>query len=80
MKCYKQNGKRVVEINDLTFISNRNHRLGWLGLHLTHFRIKFALSRADKVIVPSEQVAYDVSRYYFFPKDRIYISGGHEKI
>lgn len=80
MKCYKQNGKRVVEINDLTFISNRNHRLGWLRLHLMHFRIKFALSRADKVIVPSEQVAYDVSRYYFFPKDRIYISGGHEKI
>ena len=71
MKCYKQNGKRVVEIDDLSFISNRNHKLGWLGLHLTHFRIKLALSRADKVFVPNENVAWDVFRYYFFPKDRI---------
>lgn len=75
MKCYKQNGKRVVEIDDLTFISNRNHRLGWLGLHFTHFRIKFALCRADMVIVPDETVAWDVFRYYFFPKDRIFIAG-----
>lgn len=76
MKSYRENGIRVVEIDDLSFISNRSHELGWLGLHWRHFRIKFALSRADKVIVPSEQVAYDVSRYYFFPKDRIYISDG----
>ena len=73
MKCYKQNGKRVVEIDDLSFISNRNHKLGWLGLHLTDFRIKFALRRADKVIVPNETVAWDVFRYYFFPKDRIFL-------
>ena len=73
MKCYKQNGKRVVEIDDLSFISSRNHKLGWLGLHLTHFRIKLALSRADKVFVPNENVAWDVFRYYFFPKDRIFL-------
>ena len=75
MKCYKENGKRVVEINDLSFISNRNHKLGWLGLHFAHFRIKFALSRADKVIVPDVSVAWDVFRYYFFPKERIFIAG-----
>lgn len=75
MKCYTENGIRVVEIDDLSFISNRSHKLGWLGLHWRHFRIKIALRRTDKVIVPSEQVAYDVSRYYFFPKDRIFISG-----
>ena len=80
MRSYKDKGKRIVELDDLSFISDRSHKLGWLRLHLMHFRIKFALSRADKVIVPSEQVAYDVSRYYFFPKYRIYISGGHEKI
>lgn len=73
MKSYKQNGKRIVEIDDLSFISNRNHKLGWLGLHFTHFRIKFALSRADKVIVPDEAVAWDVFRYYFFPKDMIFL-------
>lgn len=75
MKCYTENGIRVVEIDDRSFISDRSHKLGWLGLHWRHFRIKIALSRADKVIVSSEQVAYDVSRYYFFPKDRIFIPG-----
>jgi hypothetical protein len=78
MRSYKENGKRVVEIDDLSFISNRRHKLGWLGLHIRHFRIKFALSRADKVIVPSVEVAKDLVRYYFFPKDRIYISGSSE--
>lgn len=78
MKCYKKNGTRVVEISDLTFISDRRHKLGWLGLHIRHFSIKFALSRADKVIVPSADVAKDVVRYYFFPKDRIYITGSTE--
>ena len=66
---------RVVEIDDLTFISDRCHKLGWLGLHFKHFSIKFALSRAEKVLVPSIVVAKDVVRYYFFPKDRIYVSG-----
>ena len=78
MKCYKKNGTRVVEISDLTFISDRRHKLGWLGLHIRHFSIKFALSRADNVIVPSADVAKDVVRYYFFPKDSIYITGSAE--
>ena len=75
MKSYKENGLRVVEIDDLTFISDRRHKLGWLGLHVRHFSIKSALSRADKVVVPSPDVAKDVVRYYFFPKNRIYIAG-----
>ena len=78
MKCYKDKGQRTVEVDDLSFISDRSHKLGWLRLHLTHFRIKFALRRADIVIVPDESVAWDVSRYYFFPKDRIYIAGHAE--
>lgn len=78
MKCYKENGLKVVEIDDLSFISNRRHKLGWLGLHLRHFSIKFALYWAEKVIVPSVEVAKDVARYYFFPKNRIYIKGNSE--
>ena len=74
MRCYKENGKRIVEVDDLSFISDRSHKLGWLRLHLAHFRIKFALSRADIVIVPDEEVARDVSRYYFFPKEQIRIA------
>ena len=78
MKCYKENGKRVVEIEDLSFISDRSHKLGWLGLHFAHSRIKLALGRADKVIVPSDAVAWDVCKYYFFPKERICVIGkGH---
>ena len=73
MKFNKENNLRVVYIDDLSFISNRNHEFGWLGLHLRHFRIKYALSRADKVVVPSAKVAMDVAMYYFFPKDRIVV-------
>ena len=75
MKCYKENGLKVVGIDDLSFISNRRHKLGWLGLHIKHFSIKIALYWADKVVVPSIEVAKDVVRYYFFPKNRIYIKG-----
>jgi hypothetical protein len=74
MKTYKENGKSVVEIDDLSFISNRNHKLGWLGLHLAHFRIKLALRKADKVLVPNEAVAWDVFMYYFIPKPKIFIT------
>lgn len=74
MKSYKENGKNVVEIEDLSFISDRGHKLGWFGLHFTHFRIKYALSRADSVVVPTEDVAWDVFRYYFFPKERIFVT------
>ena len=78
MKCYKENNIRIVEIDDLSFISNREHKLGWLGLHMRHFRIKYQLSRADKVLVPSADVAADVAKYYFFPKDSIFVNGCSE--
>jgi len=73
MKKYrdKKSGKRIVEVGDLSFISDRNHRYGWLRLHYRHHRLRLALKRADKVIAADHQVARDVVRYYFVPKDKI---------
>ena len=71
MKKYKdkKSGKRVVEVGDLSFISDRNHGYGWLRLHLKHHRLRRALKRADKVIAADQQSAKDVVKYYFDPKD-----------
>ena len=73
MKKYKdkKSGKRVVEVGDLSFISDRNHGYGWLRLHLKHHRLRRALKRADKVIAADQQSAKDVVKYYFVPKDKI---------
>lgn len=73
MKFYKDKntGKRVVEVDDLSFLKNREHPWGWFRRHFNHFRLKFALMRADRVYVPNYDVAVDLVRYYFFPKDKI---------
>ena len=72
MKKYKdkKSGKRVVEVGDLSFISDRNHGYGWLRLHLKHHRLRRALKRAE-VIAADQQSAKDVVKYYFVPKDKI---------
>ena len=75
MKKYKdkKSGMRLVEVDDLSFISDRNHRYGWFRLHYKHHRLRFALKRADKVLVADHQVARDVVKYYFVPKSKIII-------
>ena len=72
-KIYKERktGLRSMDIYDLSFISDRNHKLGWFGLHLRHFTIKVFLKCADRVRVPDYKVAIDLIKYYFYPKDRI---------
>lgn len=69
-KDYKVS-KRVVEVNDLSFLSDRNHRYGWLKRHYRHHRLRYALRRAEKVIAHDPKVAVDIVRYYFVPKDKI---------
>lgn len=73
MKKYreKKTGVRVVEVDDLSFISDRNHRYGWLRLHYKHHRLRRALKKAGKVIAENPEVARDVVKYYFVPKDKI---------
>lgn len=64
---------RVVEVNDLSFIRERDHRYGWFRRHYKHHRLRRALKKAKAVIAADHDVAVDVVRYYFVPKDKIEI-------
>ena len=63
--------KRVVEVNDVSFLSNRNHRYGWLRRHYKHFRLRRSLRKAKEIIARDQKVADEIVRYYFVSRDRI---------
>ncbi len=63
--------RRVVEVHDLSFLSDRNHKYGWFRRHYHHHKLRRALKRAEKIIATNPKVATDITRYYFVPKDRI---------
>lgn len=67
--------KNVVEVDDLSFLSDRNHEYGWLRRHYRHHKLRRALKRADTIIAGTPKVATDIARYYFIPKERISIKG-----
>lgn len=72
MKKYKDSeGRRVVEISDLSYLGDRNHPYSWFQLHKKHHTTGWALRRADIVIAADEQVAKDIVKYYFIPKGKI---------
>ena len=75
IKTYRnpKDGIRTLEIYRLDFISDRNHTLGWFGLHFRHFRIKILLKWTDKVLVPDYDVAMDLVKYYFYPRENIVV-------
>ncbi len=64
---------RVVEVHDLSFLSDRDHKYGWFKRHYRHHRLCRALRRARTVIASNPEVAKGLTRYYFIPKDRINI-------
>ena len=73
-KIYKDKDfSRILEIRTLAFISDRDHKFGWFGLHFRHFCIKILLKWADKAYVPDCNVAVDLVKYYFYPKDKIVV-------
>lgn len=63
--------RRVVTVHDLSFLSDRNHRYGWIRRHYKHFRLRRALRKAKEIIAADPKVATEITRYYFIPKDRI---------
>ncbi len=63
--------KRVVEVHDLSFLSDRNHRYGWFRRHYRHHRLRIALRRAKAIVAANPDVAKDLTRYYFIAKNRI---------
>lgn len=75
MKKYKDSttGKRIVEINDLSYLRDHNHRYSWLQRHFLHYRQRLSLKKADMVVVPDAETATAVHHYYFIPKEMILI-------
>ena len=75
MKMYKDadSGKIIVEVYDISYLREKDHPYGWLKRHYLHFRLKFALYRADEVHVKDQTMKTDIIRYYFVPKDKIFI-------
>ena len=72
MKKYTDNeGRRVVEVGDLSYLKEREHHYNWFQRHYHHHRLRIALKKADLVIVSTPDTAIDVVRYYFVPKDKI---------
>ena len=72
MKNYTDNeGRRVVEVGDLSYLKEREHHYNWFQRHYHHHRLRRALKKADLVIVSTPETAIDVVRYYFVPKDKI---------
>ena len=61
----------MVEVNDLSFIKDRNHHYGWVKRHYRHFRLRRALRKAKSIVAANPDIAFDISRYYFIPKERI---------
>ena len=62
---------RMVEVEDLSFLSDRNHRYGWFRRHFRHHMLRRALKKAEKIVACNPKTATDLVRYYFVPKDRI---------
>lgn len=74
MKKYRDiEGKRVVEVSDLSYLTDRNHRYNWFQRHFHHHRLRRALKKASRVIAADKSVAQDVHRFYFIPHERITI-------
>lgn len=74
MKKYTdKEGRNVIEVDDLTFIGDRDYPYNWFQRHFHHHRLRLALKKADLVVAADTQVAVDLVRYYFVPKERIVI-------
>lgn len=74
MKKYRdKEGRRVVEVSDLSYLTDRNHRYNWFQRHFYHHRLRRALKKASKIIAADKTVAYDIHRFYFIPINRIFL-------
>ncbi|MBP3563134.1 MAG: hypothetical protein J6J54_01775 [Bacteroidales bacterium] len=75
MKKYKdkETGKRIVEVEDLSFLRDRDYPYNWFQRHYHHHRLRLALRKADTVIARTKDVSTDLVRYYFTPKNKIVI-------
>lgn len=78
-RSYKDSsGLKVVEVNDISFLTDRNHRYNWLQRHFHHHRLRIKVRKASKILVPSEKAAFDMHRFYFIPYDRISVNSAQQ--
>lgn len=75
-KYTDKQGRKVIEVGDISYLKEREHRYNWFQRHWHHHRLRIAIKNADIIIVPDPETAVDVVRYYFVPKDKIVIKKG----
>ena len=74
MKKYTdKEGRNIIEVDDLTFIGDRDYPYNWFQRHFHHHRLRLSLKKADLVVAADTRVAVDLVRYYFVPKERMLI-------
>ena len=74
MKKYTdKEGRNSIEVDDLTFIGDRDYPYNWFQRHFHHHRLRLSLKKADLVVAADTRVAVDLVRYYFVPKEMIVI-------
>ena len=74
MKKYTdKEGRNIIEVDDLTFIGDRDYPYNWFQRHFHHHRLRLSLKKADLVVAADTRGAVDLVRYYFVPKERIVI-------
>ena len=72
MKKYRdKDGRRVVEVSDLSYLTERDHRYNWFQRHYHHHRLRRALKKAVRIVAADKTVAYDIHRFYFIPNEKI---------
>ena len=61
MKKYRdKEGRRVVEVSDLSYLTDRNHH-----------RLRRSLKKAARIVAADKKVAQDIHRFYFIPNENI---------
>ena len=74
MKKYTdKEGRNIIEVDDLTFIGDRDYPYNWFQRHFHHHRLRLSLKKADLVVAADTRVAVDLVRYYFVAKEMIVI-------
>lgn len=62
--------KCAVTVNDLGFLSRRDG-FTWIQRHKYNLAVRRSLRQADMIVAPDSDIAGDIVRYYFIPKDKI---------
>ena len=68
-----QTGKTTIEIDELEFLKNPEHRYGWIKRHFLNQWLKWALENSDEIIAADSTTAFDIHRFYYIPSERITI-------